>query len=279
MSSDDSNPSNKLSLAQIQSEVAEPSEFVQQLSPTTEKEVERFQDFYGLVGNALWDLFLTGYVEEEDRLAYDHFFVPMPDCYFIAICSGSFDEVPNPKVGRQELSVCKDDWVSDDHNTVNKFFADLNDIVDEHSLSGIVLSDMEDMFVIKANNPLCLLKLIEIYLKKHDVLTLDEIRPEDLNTQSKKMTAGEVKDHANALREAAKRTWDTDFFSVAAPEHISIKHFPVAAAPTIDNADIMLIEAELVEETAPFSLDLLKNTYRDCLGITPKPNCGLALLH
>lgn len=279
MSSDDSNPSHKLSLAQIQSEAAAPSEFLQQLSPTTEKEVERFQDFYGLVGSALWDLFLTGHVEEEDRLSYDYFFVPMPDCYFIAICSGSFEEVPHGKSDLQQLSVCKDDWVSDDHDTVNEFFADLNDIVDEHSLSGIVLSDMEDMFTLKANNPLCLLKLIEIYLKKHDVLTLDEIRPEDLNTKSKKMSADDVKNHVKALRKAAQYTWDTDYFSVASPEHISIKYFPVAAAPTIDNADIMLVEAELVEETAPFSLDLIKNTYRDCLGVTPKPHCGLALLH
>lgn len=56
--------------------------------------------------------------------------------------------------------------------TMQKNFADLDDIISEHGLSGIVLSDMEDMLVIKANNPLCLLKLIEIYIKKFDVLTL-----------------------------------------------------------------------------------------------------------
>ena len=124
-----------------------------------------------------------------------------------------------------------------------------------------------------------MLKLIEIYIKKFDVLTIDEIRPEDLNPQSKKMTAGEVKAHVKALRKAAQHTWDTDHYSVAAPEHISIKHFPVAVAPTIDNADIMLIEAQMVEETAPFSFALIKNTYDDCIGKEPKPHSGLALLH
>lgn len=248
-------------------------------APVPPEEIEKFQNFYGLVGSALWDLFLTGHVEEEKKTAFDHFFVPMENYYFIGICSGFFEEVPFGDNGLDLLTVSESEWVKDDHKKIDEFFQSLVDILEEKCLEGIVLEDREDMFILKVSNPFCLVRLIETYVTKHDVLTLDEMRPEDLKQKSKKITPSIVKGLAAELREAAQYSWDTDNYSVSSDKHIDIRYYPPTAAPTIDNSDIILIEAQMVEETAPFSLQLIKNTYADCLGKEPQPHCGLTLLH
>lgn len=272
MSSDDSRSSKNSSLAAALIEAANPTPPREELPPVALEEIERFQDFYGLAGSALWDLFLTGHVEEEQRPCFDNIFVLTADFYAIAFCSGEFD------TDSGILKVSEEEWDKNDHGILHEFFESLDSIIKDHSLPGIILQDRENMFSVEVNNPYAMLKLIEIYLDKHDVFTLDDICELTLKEKFRKTTSVAIKKKADQMRSDAAESWGIDNYSVAASEHINISYFPPMMVPTIDNADILMINAQNTEETAPFSLQLLRNTYGDGLGKKPEPHCGLTLL-
>ena len=245
--------------------------------PLSKPQTERYARFYGLAYSALWERFVSGHIEDATSYHYDYYAKDFGDYYVMAFCAGSFKEIPHTE-GQKRLLVDEDEWNKKRHSHVGAFFDELDEIVKDFELAGIVLEDREDFYAIKISNPRSLLKLIEYYLYKYDVLTLDDIHLGDDGATSAKGNVEDIKDLADLLRGSAADSWGIKSFSVAANEHISIRHLPPNPAPNVDIADIRLIRAEMTEDAAAFSFELLKNTYQDCLGFSVHQSNGLTLL-
>jgi hypothetical protein len=246
---------------------------------TTAIAQQPFERFYNLCSTAIWDLFVSGHVENETKESYDFYMDSYNGRHVIAICAGTFTETPYDTGDTKNLGIDKAEWSETLHEDVEIFFSDLSDIIEENEITGVRVVDRKDFFYLEINSPHDLLKLIGLYLDDFDINTLDDITPEDLPERDPELAKLPPDQLAKKLRMMANKAYAGECFEVKSVGHVDIHYFPVTASPTPDTADIALIDAHTAENVAPFSYDLLANTLWGYEGRTTPPLMGLALLH